>query len=485
MATAARNRSKGNSNDNIDDADFDTREIVRAKLNQANFVTDLDAFNTFLDHMEPAAAEIGKSHESGFRIVAQAARILNEGVDDNSSSFWSDSDDEFASSSGRRASPRRGIRKDHSGDLERLFQIEPEVTIDQLVSPAASHDLKKINGSGSPRDSSSKQRSGSLGRKQARRRDELSSMSEHARRRLAGASGNRAGDSLSKSEHGKLRTKSTAEKLTTKGIDLRRSDDLSKQSDHGRGRRRYQASQSAVDASTKSSQSPAPSDHSASRTRGADKPRHRRDELSSGSEHVRPRLRRDDLYSKRQSSSGARKELGTRRVSSDLNFQAGVIAAHRRQQPSDVYGAVSHRTSRSRGMASEHSHVHSTEISPSTVLPGLSRTSGHRNSSSELVQQPSRMRRSQTSTGNLSRRTGSRNGMNNMLLAGLYAPVGEASSFSRPATLIGTDDARNALRTHGGKSNIDDLVLNMKRTAKTNMLHKMHGNATWNLSVDT
>lgn len=399
--------------------------MLKAKLNKSTFVNDLNAFDNFLDHVAPAVViQHDKSREAGLQIISQAAKLLQQDASDDDSNFLSDSDDDeyTASLNRRQSSPRRGIRTDHSGDLERMFQ--------------GPFDNLDVQGSASSKEKVS-----------------------------------------------------TGEKIVIKGSLRRRAetDEPKRSDDDGSpprlGHRSHRSGQRpSTEEKPKSveSLSMRASSHSTgsgSPTSSKDRSsRRRRDDLAQ-SEHVKPRLRRTDLYSSNtRPASGLKKE--GRQAASEIDFQTALAAAKRRQ----AAGGSS---------LQRRSHAPLSPIrkkDSSNALSTLRRSSGQRNSSAELSQTISRIPRSQASMGSLSQTNkGSRNNLRMSSLEGVYSSSGALDSSSpKPSrkSLSACRDAREApTNTNRGRRDIDNLVLNLKRQSKTSLLKTKHGNATWNLAA--
>lgn len=94
-----------------------TPELVKKKLNRTAFLRGLDDFDTLIESVSPALEEEVTRNKS-VELIDQAVRILCLDDGDDNISFVSDSSD----SDSEMELPLRGVRENHSGDLEKLLR---------------------------------------------------------------------------------------------------------------------------------------------------------------------------------------------------------------------------------------------------------------------------------------------------------------------------------------------------------------------------
>lgn len=492
-----------------------TPEAVKVKLNKTNFVNDMHAFDSFMEELEEANKPVARP------VDTHQPKGESDDDSDQNSFFSDDSDCELVlENQNRRTIGNRDTRRNHSGDLEQLLYhvrrmdaTDPRSSIESKPQSLRSVNSteKKISSSTRSSGSSGGGLNDALSRSEHRKqRGELSSSrhgkdelsrSEHTSRktnsskphstkslestekflssstRSSGSSGGGKNDALSRSEHKKQRgelsssrhgkdelsgsehTSRKANRATDRGRSGGRDSlGLSDHgSSHGTSKHRDRSSLSRdlkpQPPRSRGSLSPVPL---TSQQRTLDVSQRRRDDLSQ-SEH-RPKLRRNDLYSSahksRTTSSSGKGELDrSRRSTSEHDFQAASAASLRRANKRHEASLSSHRLREA---------AHPPRVTSMHRMPGL------RHGSSEVSLNSGHLLRSRGSNNSLA----SRNSMTNM--EGVFTP-------RSPHRALGSEEARRV----GGKKDIDDLVLGLRRETKRSMFQSKHANATWNLSVET
>ncbi len=440
---------------NDEDEQPDTPERVRAKLNRTTFTHELDAFDDFLglmtitDPVKPCNTESQKG--------PQVARWTAEN-DDEESSFMSDySEDEMALEDCRLA-PLRGVRKNHSGDLERIFQKQIGTGADHKIECSSSRQDR----SNSP-PSACNTSTTSLGQDSSSGHEVNSPRVNGIRSRATNSN-----DSL-------IHDQSVNENVSSRTDGRLCPDEPSKINNDicGPRRRRRSNQPNNMQLESKEYVKEPTTLHSSSSLNGLvhcaqsiEHQRNRRGEMSF-SEHSRPRIRRDTLYGTKKLTSTSTIELSRNRphTSSELDFQRAAAAAAKKRQAAggDSYRRTPHRESFS-------------PVQNPPFTSSLRRSSGFRNSSAEL-QTSSRLRRTNNSPTSLSRFPGSIKSVNNLSLSGVYSK-GVSSSPRRC-----NEDTRRIVKKND-TTNIDDLVFNLGRKTRTGSLQRQQGNATWNISLD-
>lgn len=451
--------NSGSSN-NLADDELKTSEMVETKRTMAMFLHGMDAFDDFLKLT--ASVDASQSSDGRLQIAVQTQGILD---DDETSFFSDDSDDDLSKNVRSRGIPMRGVRSDHSGDLERLFRPKCNVK-DEMGSDPSQVIRHTTDGA---------KRSKSLSKKPTRPRDlRVNALSEHGRRTCSSTNLDveRAAPDLSDDDNKAtkvLNHHSSAHERTTKSVES---------TGHRRGRRvppptNSIIQQEAKDVPNLADPSCSPVSHELVRTESRGELRRSRGDLSA-SEHSRPRLRRDTLYATKRLPNSGTCDLDRTRIrpNSEIDFQrAAVTAAKKRQSAGKRISGGAPRT----GAASPPRDGSSRDsLRYSTAYP---------NSSAELSElSPSRLPRSKTSGTNLQRSAGPKRSFNNLNLVGVYSN-GAASSIPPIRTV---EDLRRSLKKNGGRHDIDDLAVKMtrRRDASTKAtsagLQTTRGNATWN-----
>lgn len=447
--------NSSSSHDVVDD--LTASEMAETKRTQASFLDGMNAFDDFLQLV--SNVEALPISESKHRIAKQ---MEGSSVDDDDTSFFSDDseDEELLKKDGRPRImlPARGVRRDHSGDLERLFQ--PKCTVkDETGSDPPLQDKNQVEVT-SCRANRSKP-SKSLSKTNTRVRRDPTSLSENCRRRCS--STNLDADQASSDQ-------SADDNKAGRILTCHSAHEQSKSSERTGFRRGQRVPSPNLCRDPNATDVPTVSDdpscsvsqeliHSESRgelQRG-------RGDLSS-SEHSRPRLRRDTLYAtKRLTNSGTSNLDRTHiiRPNSEIDFRRAAATAAKKRQSAGrrISGGAS---------PPRDSSLHKSLI-PSTT---------NHNSSAELSElSPPRLPRSKTSGTNLCCSEGRKRSFNNLNLVGVYSNGG-SSSISPMRTVA--DFRRSLKNNNGGRHDIDDLVVKMTRGIKSSGLQTKRGNATWN-----
>jgi hypothetical protein len=465
----------------------ETSVDVREQFDASMFGKDMDAFDDFLEDIAPMPASPDVQI-----FLDQAMDVLGD-----DSFFSDDSDDEW---SGKR---RNFERPQHTGALEQmLFKSAAPKLIAKFGDPAMTEDSRGSPDKGIARFFPSKGADSLSKSEHGRKRDDLSK-SEHGTHRKR--------DELSRSSCRKRNDLAIASEHTSRHRSSHEEKPLSRQRKlllPLRPTSRRDTAEGLPDNSSSlrnSSLSPTPPASRRSSTSTAT--RRRRDELSQ-TEHCKPCLRRDALYSR---NLGKNEPDRSRRSRSSIDLEE--VTASTRRQGSDRSRSVDAKSCRGRstsqheaterGVGREHRPIQSIEQKPrrrdSSVEgpekehgsnPTGRRSSGrreHRGSCTPTDTHSMQRYRSHASSGGMVSK-GSRKNLKTISEESRSmrrsTSTVDACTMRKPANYFDqllfktkreSVDARSMRKP---TKDIDLLLLKKKRESKTKMLPKM-GNSTW------
>jgi hypothetical protein len=443
--------------DDMEETSVDVREQFDASI----FGKDMDAFDDFLEDITPMPAS------PEVRIfLDQAMNVLG-----NDSFCSDDSDDELS------RKRRNFARPQHSGALEQMLlkSAAPKINA-KFGDPAVAEDSRGSPGKSIDRLFPSKGADSFSKSEHGRKRGD-DSKSEHGT--------NRRSDELSRSSCRKRNDLAIVSEHTSRRRSSHEEKPLSRQrkmlSPLRPTSRRDSAEGLPANSSSLRNSSLSPTPPASRRSSISVATDRRRDELSQ-TEHCKPRLRRDALYSRNVGKNEPDRSRRASRSSIDLEE----VAASTRGQGSDRSRSVDAKTYRRRS-TSQHEATDRGVGREHGRGSGSSGRREHRGSRTPTDAHSMQRNRSHASSGGLVSK-GSRNNLKTISeeSRSMRRSTSTVDACSMIKPTMGFDqflfktkresvDARSMRKP---TKDIDQLLFKTKRESKTKMVPKM-GNATW------